>query len=240
MTPCIDLAARFGDHYRLSWEADGQTKAFWPREDWPWLRRVRCRYGVVYPVGGEFLAAFTDRPRIGTQLRALAGVRTARGDVETVAVFHVDDIEPVFALLAPYKRRRLSGADRLKLAERGRRALDAHRKGPGANVDDEVSELGSTRGDQHKETGIGASATHLSEPQALPSVASVRTRRFSGNPEVCAWGSPRPSLEGGLAQGAPDAGLTSGSHPPPAPPTFRAPSAGGAGRARRLSQDRVG
>lgn len=68
---CINLAERFGRRYRIGWETEGKTKSEWPREDWPWLMELRCRYGKVYPLGGEILQAMTDKRRIGAQLRRL-------------------------------------------------------------------------------------------------------------------------------------------------------------------------
>ncbi|MEO8601255.1 MAG: hypothetical protein ABI629_01630 [bacterium] len=118
---CVDLAARFGAVYRLGWEPDGAALASTPRDDWPWLRRVRCRYGVVYPIGADILAAWTDRRRVGAQLRALPLVLTSRGDLETVVRFHVDDAEPVLEILRAYRRRRPSDAERDRLRRIGSR-----------------------------------------------------------------------------------------------------------------------
>lgn len=40
--------------------------------------RLTCRYGEVYPYGGEILQGMTDRPRLGAKLRALPFVLAAR------------------------------------------------------------------------------------------------------------------------------------------------------------------
>src|SRR5262249_48881601 len=118
MTPtCIDLQARFGRRFRVRVEADGATKSQWPREEWPWLMEIPCRRGRIYPKGGEILQAVSDRPSIRKQLRGLSCVLSVRGDLEVVVTFHVEDAEQVFALLKPYRRRRLSEAQRVKQAE---------------------------------------------------------------------------------------------------------------------------
>jgi hypothetical protein len=125
---CIDLQARFGRRYRVSFEADGATRSQWPESDRPWLLEIRGRSGVVYPQGGEILVAMTPRPRLGAKLRALPCVLTARGDTETVVAFHVDDAPAVFALLKPYKRRQVSAAERERLAAlRARTGIGAER-----------------------------------------------------------------------------------------------------------------
>jgi hypothetical protein len=117
---CIE---RFGKRYRIGWEAGGATKGQWPEAERPWLMELRCRFGTIYPKGGEILQAMTDRPRIGAKLRALRCVLSSKGDLETVVSFHVDDIEQVLALLKPYRRRQLSEARReqLRLAGAGHR-----------------------------------------------------------------------------------------------------------------------
>jgi hypothetical protein len=116
---CVDLDAVYGDRFRLGWEADGATRNLWPREDWSWLRELRCRHGRVYPVGGDMLAAVTDRPRLGARLRRLPCVLTARGDLETVVTFRLADAGAVLALLRPYRRRRVTPAERARLAAIG-------------------------------------------------------------------------------------------------------------------------
>lgn len=115
---CIDLHERFGRRYRVSWEADGATKELWPKDEWPWLMEIRCRYGVVSPKGGDVLQAMTPRRRVGAKLRALPWcvVAIARGEEETIVTFHVDDAATVFKLIRPYRRRRLSETERRRLA----------------------------------------------------------------------------------------------------------------------------
>lgn len=152
---CINLQERFGDRYRVGWEADGVTKALWPRKDWPWLMELQCHYGTVYPQGGDLLQAMTDRSRIARQLRALPCVLSARGDAETVVRFHVDDIEQVLAVLKPYRRRQVSEAERERL-----RAVGAdHRFKPKAAPDgseSDFSELESTNGTAKSPLGTDA------------------------------------------------------------------------------------
>ena len=136
---CINLEERFGKQYRICWEADGVTKAQWPKEDWPWLMELRCKYGLVYPWGGEILQAMSPHPRIGAQLRRLPFVLHAQGDEETVVRFHIDHIEQVFRLLKPYRRRNLAAAELERLKRIGAR-----------------TRLGPTRGVQSEHTGLQA------------------------------------------------------------------------------------
>jgi hypothetical protein len=64
-TPPVDLRARFGDRFRVRVEADAATLSAWPEAERVWLLEIRCWYGIVYPFGGEILAAWTDHPRVG-------------------------------------------------------------------------------------------------------------------------------------------------------------------------------
>jgi len=204
---CVDLAARFGARYRLGWEADGATRADWPRDEWPWLRRVNCRYGVVYPVGGEILAAWTNRRRIGAQLRALPCVRAARGDVETVVLFHVDDAAPVFAVLRACKRRRLSATARAQLQRAG---AGTRFEGVHCGAGDDFPAARSSRKAQ-------------SAPDKGPAAATTQRprKRSPGAPQPGTWGPPQGTDPGGLVQGAPfstiDAQTPAGDWPAPLP-----------------------
>ena len=82
---------------------------------------LRCRYGRVYPKGGEILQAYSDHPRIRAKLRALPCAMSERGDVETVITFHVDDVKQMFSVLKPYRRRQVSDAERTRLQKMGSR-----------------------------------------------------------------------------------------------------------------------
>jgi len=57
MTPCIDLRGRFWTRYPIRREADGAAWYETPESERVWLLELPCRYGVVYPQGGDLLAA---------------------------------------------------------------------------------------------------------------------------------------------------------------------------------------
>jgi len=158
---CIDLQQRFGRRYRIGFEADGATKAQWPREEWPWLMELRCHRGKVYPHGGELLQAYTDRRAIGRMLRALPCVLHAKGDDETVIRFHVDHIDAVLAILKPYRRRQLSEAQKKQQAER----LAAFRFGKSAAVQDAKAALESTNAgrDEGQATCLSSALQNVTE-----------------------------------------------------------------------------
>ena len=142
MTPtCVDLAARFGDRYRLRREADGVTWYATPEPERAWLLELPCKYGVVYPHGGEILAAVVTGRYARQQVAALACLCSRRGDTELVVTFHVDDAEQVLAILKPRRRRRLSPEQRARSVERlariNRERRESSREGArtGAKID---------------------------------------------------------------------------------------------------------
>ncbi len=116
---CINLQERFGRRCRVSWEADGATRFQWPEADRPWLMEIRCHRGVVYPVGGDILAAVGRGPRTCARLRALPGLLTVRGDLEPVVTFPADQAEAVLSVLKPYRRRQVSAGERERLRRIG-------------------------------------------------------------------------------------------------------------------------
>jgi hypothetical protein len=183
----MDLRTRFGDHYRIGWEASGSTRSGWPKSERSWLLELRCRYGIVYPYGGEILAAWTDRPRIGAKLRALACVLRARGDAETVVTFHVNDAEAVFRILKPYRRRRLSDAQRLRNIENLARARQ--RRESLTQRDFATPESTKSGQDSHR---VHECRVHL---RALKS-HWTRTVSVPGRATVC--GLPDPDIAGSL------------------------------------------
>lgn len=147
---------RFGARYRVGWEADGATRAAWPEDERLWLLEIRCRYGVIYPHGGNLLAATITSRRIGQQVAALPCIRSRRGDVELVVTFHVNDAEAVLALLKP--RRVYAFTE-----SRQRAAAAALSRSP--------LRLGRERenaGQEEAETGVEIDATPAQAPLAAP------------------------------------------------------------------------
>ena len=139
MTRCVDLVERFGARYRIGYEPQ---KREWPRIDWPWIARVRCRRGWIGVAGGTDLQAFTARRILGRRLRALPFVTAARGDVETVIRFPVEHTDAVFAILMPLRRPQLTDEQRA-----------ARREGLLAQKKAGFLTPGSTQASQDGETG---------------------------------------------------------------------------------------
>jgi hypothetical protein len=117
---CVDLQALYGTRLKLRREADGVTWSTTPEPERIWLLEIPCKHGVVYPTGGDGLAAVVTGRRIGHQIAALPGIRSSRGDIERVVTFGIDDAEPVLALLKPHRRRQISPGERERLVALGR------------------------------------------------------------------------------------------------------------------------
>lgn len=114
--PCVDLRAHFGARYKIRKEADAVTWSTTPESERVWLLEIPCKHGVVYPQGGDILAATITSRIMGRRVAALPGILSSRGDTERVVKFHVDDAEAVLAILKPKPVYRMSEAQRLQLA----------------------------------------------------------------------------------------------------------------------------
>jgi hypothetical protein len=161
MPTCIDLGARFGTRFRVRREADGATWYATPEAERTWLLEIRCRYGFVYPQGGEILAAAITSRRIGRQVAALPGILSSRGDVERVLTFPMDDAEAVLALLKPYRRRHLSPEQRAQSVARLARLRQERRKAQA----------------QSDETGVRIDAAAGNDQTAVPEAVSAAPTR---------------------------------------------------------------
>jgi hypothetical protein len=122
---CINLLERWGRSYRIAFDASYDPKGVRRDKLDPWYMTIPCRYGTVYPVGGDRLAVEVDyRPHIAKRLAALPGVVLSQnGDMEKTFSFPVAMFEAVAAIVRPRRRRQVSEAQR----QIGRAALAQYR-----------------------------------------------------------------------------------------------------------------
>jgi hypothetical protein len=110
---CVNLAARFGQDYKITHDPAARTRRQKPD---PWLMQLPCRgKGVtIYPHGGDRLAVEVDgRPGLAKQLVAVPGVELRQdGDEEKTFLFDVALFRPVAAVVRPRRRRRLPEGQR--------------------------------------------------------------------------------------------------------------------------------
>jgi hypothetical protein len=106
---CINLKARYGRRYRVEYEesyyADRGDGA---RAEDPWLLIIPCRYGHIYPFGGDRLAASVDgHPNVAGTLRRLPCVEVWQdGDFgELTVVFDARHLPKVARIMRPRRRR---------------------------------------------------------------------------------------------------------------------------------------
>jgi len=106
MATCINLWKRFRERYRITFD---EAAALRGRNGDPWLMQIPCRFGTIYPQGGEMLALEVDyHDFTAARLRRLGLVFTQDGDREKTFLFHVDRFEEVAAIVLPKRRRRLT------------------------------------------------------------------------------------------------------------------------------------
>jgi hypothetical protein len=116
MTPTsINLQERFGQKYRI-----GFDEAAVNGND-PGMQTIPCRFGTIYPHGGDYLAVEVDgHPRIAKQVAAIPGIVLHHdGDDEKTFVFPVSLFNQVAAIVEPKRVKRLSDEQRARLVEAG-------------------------------------------------------------------------------------------------------------------------
>jgi hypothetical protein len=117
---CINLLECYGDVYRVAYDAAYDPKGKHRANRDRWYMVLPCRFGAVYPVGGDVLAAeVLHHPGAAKKLRAMKGVGVFNeGDDGVTVRFPAALFDRVAAVLRPRKRRRLSEEQRRASAER--------------------------------------------------------------------------------------------------------------------------
>ncbi len=132
---CIDLRP-WADAHRYRWRyEEAHTSA---EADAQWFVEVLCRYGLIYPKGGNTLLAHASRG-VKRQIAELAGVEHHQyDDGAEVFRFPVERLSDVAAILKP---KRLAGsamltAEQLANLQEGRKRLEKQRQeSPGMRQD---------------------------------------------------------------------------------------------------------
>lgn len=113
----------------------------------PWNLEIQCRFGKVYPHGGEYLQAYTDRRLKRGVLRDVPGVTLHQwGDTECTVVFPVSVLPAVLGALKPRMRRTLSPEQRARKVEILRQARGL--RGQGATIAPPPTTTLATGGDR--------------------------------------------------------------------------------------------
>src|SRR5262245_39309974 len=98
---CVNLRETFGERFQIDHDEARR------RGDDPWLQVIPCRYGHIYPHGGNLLGIATkSRGRIAASLARMEGVEVVQdGDDGINATFPIQLFPKVAALVKPYKVR---------------------------------------------------------------------------------------------------------------------------------------
>ena len=152
---CVDLRKTFGDRYRYEWDPAYEVeRPEYRRIEAPWLTRIPCRHGRIFPWGDRQLAAYCAAGAVERrQLEDLACVDVEQaGGGEVVVVFDVAHIDAVAEVLKPKMRRKCSPETRAALAVHLDRVRPA-RKGRLSTVRKDLL------GEQETSTQVGLGVT---------------------------------------------------------------------------------
>lgn len=116
---CIDLQERFGDRYRI-----GFDPAYDPRGRKhldPWMMLIPCRFGTIYPSGGDKLRVDIDgHVKLAKKVATIAGCRLVQdGDDEKTFEFPANLFNAVAKIVKP-RRKAQSRANILHIGHRTR------------------------------------------------------------------------------------------------------------------------
>jgi hypothetical protein len=126
---CVNLLATFGEEYRVTWDESREG-----RDESPWLMQVPCRYGTIYPQGGDLLAVEVDgHGKLAARLGRGLGLKIHQGDDGKPAtdprkdwsgdmtfLFPVARFAEVAEVVQPRRRPRPSPAQLANLTAEGR------------------------------------------------------------------------------------------------------------------------
>lgn len=116
----IDLKQRFGSEYRVSLDESYFAHGTGREAEKLWMWRIECKYGHIYPHGGEVLGAYCNRRLVRGKLKKLPCCKVHQeGDFETTVLFHVSHFDEVAKVIKPKRRRRITDEQKQRLAKIG-------------------------------------------------------------------------------------------------------------------------
>lgn len=103
MPDCINLKTTFGTRYQIGFDPAYDPRGKARKDPDPWMLTIPCRYGTIYPSGGDKLRVDIDgHTKIAKQVARLAGCRLVQdGDDEKTFEFALDSIDVVADLVKP-------------------------------------------------------------------------------------------------------------------------------------------
>jgi hypothetical protein len=117
---CINLESRVGSRYRITFDEAYNAKGKHRDNLDPWYLQIRCRYGCIYPEGGDWLRLDLDHHnQIAGRVAELPGCELVQdGDFEKTIRFPVSQFPQVAAIVHPHRRRQYSEAERAAIKTR--------------------------------------------------------------------------------------------------------------------------
>ncbi|WP_339908271.1 hypothetical protein [Symmachiella dynata] len=120
MDVCVNLMERFGKRYRVTFDPVVDPHGRQREKIDPMLQVLRCRFGEIYPQGGDMLAIeLRNHPHVSRKLKESGCCMVHQeGDGEVSMLFPVEHFETVAEIVKPHRRPRMSDEEREKAIER--------------------------------------------------------------------------------------------------------------------------
>ena len=119
---CINLKRRFGRRYRVTYEESYRVEhGSRVVQEVPELLVLLCRYGEVFPHGGNLLGASVGgHPNVAGRLRRIKCCRIHQdGDFgELTVLFDAADFRKVAKIMRPRRRRQITPEQKVELVRR--------------------------------------------------------------------------------------------------------------------------
>lgn len=117
---CVNLQSRFGDRHRITFDEAYNAKGKHRDNFDPWYMQISCRYGCIYPEGGDWLRLDLDHHnQIVGRVAELPGCEVAQdGDFEKTIRFPTSQFDAVARIVRPHRRRRYSEPEQSAMRER--------------------------------------------------------------------------------------------------------------------------
>ncbi|WP_146372621.1 hypothetical protein [Symmachiella macrocystis] len=119
MSDCVGLMEQYGERYRVTFDPVIDPHGRQRDKIDPILQVLKCRFGEIYPQGGDLLVIeLRNHPSIARQLKESGCCQVHQeGEGEIWLLFQAEHFEAVAEIVKPHRRTQISDERRRELAK---------------------------------------------------------------------------------------------------------------------------